>query len=59
MKKLGGASADGAMLGTGTARPMIWPIQLAALIATAQVSWVLQQRRKMAEDLPYIGAKLG
>jgi len=52
MKKLGGALADGACVGTRTTRPKIPRIQLAALFAAARVAWGPQPQINMAVHLP-------
>jgi len=58
MKKLGGGLAEGAGVGTRTARPKIPRAQLSALIAATQVAWGPQQRRNMAVHLPCAGTEV-
>ena len=57
MKKLGGALADGAWVGTRTARPKIARPQHAVLIVAALVAWGPQQPRYLAVGRPCAGNK--
>ena len=58
MKKLGGALAEGAWVGTRTARPKTPRAQLLALFAAARVALGPQQRRNMAVHLPCAGTEV-